>query len=159
MNSLRLPVPSNLTARSRRFLFAEWWRSVDQLTLILLLCLLCAGLVLSMAASPAASARYGIENPFYFLMRHFMFVVVGFGGAVFVSLFEPRGARRIGVLALPLGMKSKALCAGCELGLLVCSPQNLLSPPSLFLPPGCFPVRGAIRAYRRWRLFWSFIFF
>jgi cell division protein FtsW len=100
MNSLRLPVPSNLTARSRRFLFAEWWRSVDQLTLILLLCLLCAGLVLSMAASPAASARYGIENPFYFLMRHFMFVVVGFGGAVFVSLFEPRGARRIGVLAL-----------------------------------------------------------
>ena len=98
--NLSLPLPSTLTSRSRRFLLAEWWRSIDQLTLVLLICLLCAGLVLSMAASPAASARLGISSPFYFLSRHMMFVVVGFCGAVFVSLFEPRGARRIGVLAL-----------------------------------------------------------
>ena len=93
-------MPTTLTSRSRRFLLAEWWRSIDQLTLMLLLCLLCAGLVLSMAASPAASHRLGIESPFYFMLRHGVFAVVGFTGAVIVSLFQPTGARRIGVLAL-----------------------------------------------------------
>lgn len=93
-------MPTTLTSRSRRFLLAEWWRSIDQLTLMLLLCLLCAGLVLSMAASPAASHRLGIESPFYFMLRHGVFAIVGFTGAVIVSLFQPTGARRIGVLAL-----------------------------------------------------------
>ena len=100
MTSLRLPIPGTLTSRSRRFLLAEWWRSVDQLTLVLLICLLCAGLVLSMAASPAAASRYGIASPFHFLQRHVVFVALGLTGAVFVSLFEPRGARRIGILAM-----------------------------------------------------------
>lgn len=93
-------MPTSLTSRSRRFLLAEWWRSIDQLTLMLLLCLLCAGLVLSMAASPAASHRLGISSPFYFMLRHGVFAVAGFTGAVIVSLFQPTGARRIGVLAL-----------------------------------------------------------
>jgi len=93
-------MPHTLTSRSRRFLLTEWWRSIDQLTLMLLLCLLCAGLVLSMAASPAAAHRLGIQSPFYFLMRHGVFTVIGFTGAVAVSLFKPIGARRIGVLAL-----------------------------------------------------------
>lgn len=92
--------PTQLTARSRRFMLAEWWRSIDQLTLMLLLCLLCAGLVLSMAASPAASHRLGISSPFHFLLRHGVFAVAGFSGAVIVSLFTTRGARRIGILAL-----------------------------------------------------------
>ncbi|MEM9599789.1 MAG: putative peptidoglycan glycosyltransferase FtsW [Pseudomonadota bacterium] len=93
-------MPSQLTSRSRRFLLAEWWRSIDQVTLMLLLCLLGAGVILSMAASPAAAHRYGISEPFYFLMRHMMFAGAGLAGAIFVSLFEPRDARRIGVLAL-----------------------------------------------------------
>ncbi|MGB6229366.1 MAG: FtsW/RodA/SpoVE family cell cycle protein [Litorimonas sp.] len=91
---------TQLLSRTRRFVLAEWWRSVDQLTLMLLLCLLLAGLVLSMAASPAAAHRLGIDQPFYFLFRQLFFAIVGFSGAVFVSLFEPQGARRIGVLAL-----------------------------------------------------------
>ncbi|MEM7728271.1 MAG: putative peptidoglycan glycosyltransferase FtsW [Pseudomonadota bacterium] len=91
---------SGLTSRSQRFLLTEWWRSIDQLTLILLVCLLCAGLVLSMAASPAAAHRIGMDSPFHYLFRHALFVCVGLPGAIFVSLFTPRGARRIGVLAL-----------------------------------------------------------
>lgn len=93
-------LPRQLTSRSRRFLLSEWWRSVDQLTLMLLLCLLCAGLVLSMAASPAASQRLGIQSPFYFLFRHGLFAFAGLAGAIAVSLFSPTGARRIGILAL-----------------------------------------------------------
>ena len=93
-------LPAHLTSRSRRFLITEWWRSIDQVMLVLLLCLLAAGIVLSMAASPAAAHRLGVDQPFYFLIKHLTFVFIGLSGAIFVSLFEPRGARRIGVLVL-----------------------------------------------------------
>ncbi len=110
MNAATLTgIRSQFTSRTRRFLLAEWWRSIDQLTLMLLLCLLCAGLVLSMAASPAAAHRLGYGSPFYFLTRHMVFAMMGFAGAVFVSLFQPRGARRIGVLALVGAMAVMAL--------------------------------------------------
>lgn len=102
-------MPSNLTARSRRFLLAEWWRSIDQVTLMLLICLLAAGLILSMAASPAAAQRLDLTNPFHFLIRHSVFVIVGLTGAVFVSLFEPRGARRIGIIVMVGAMAIMAL--------------------------------------------------
>lgn len=93
-------LPAHLSSRSSRFMMTEWWRSVDQMMLILLLCLLGAGIVLSMAASPAAAHRLGVDQPFYFLFKHLVFVSIGLGGAIFVSLFTPRGARRIGILAL-----------------------------------------------------------
>ena len=87
-------------SRTNRSLLAEWWRSVDHLLLGILVALIGAGLVLSMAASPAAAARLGYSDPFFFLMRHLMFAGMGLSGALVLSLFRPRDARRIGVLAL-----------------------------------------------------------
>lgn len=78
----------------------EWWRSVDRVMVSLFIVLLLAGMVLSMAASPNASAKLGISNPFYFFSRHFTFVAMGVTGAIIVSLMSPTNARRIGVLAL-----------------------------------------------------------
>jgi len=53
-----------------------------------------------MAASPAASIRLGIDNPFYFLYRQAIFVMMGLSGAFVLSLLNPSNARRIGVLTL-----------------------------------------------------------
>ncbi|MEE9346760.1 MAG: FtsW/RodA/SpoVE family cell cycle protein, partial [Robiginitomaculum sp.] len=64
------------------------------------LILIMAGLLLSLAASPAAAAKLNISNPFYFFSRHLAFAILGVGGAIFVSLFSPVNARRLGVLAL-----------------------------------------------------------
>jgi len=87
-------------SRTNRSVLAEWWRSVDHILLGFLICLIGAGLILSMAASPAASARLGYDNPFFFLYRHAFFAVLGITGALTLSLFRPQDARRIGVLAL-----------------------------------------------------------
>ena len=89
-----------MSSRSRRSFVGEWWRSVDQMTLSLLICLLGAGLILSMAASPAASARLDYDNSFFFLYRHLIFVALGLGGAFAVSLFDTLNARRLACVAL-----------------------------------------------------------
>ncbi len=87
-------------SRTNRSLMFEWWRSVDHITLGLLICLVSAGLILSMAASPAAAVRLDVSDPFHFLYRHGLFAVLGLSGVVLISTFSPKNARRIGVLAL-----------------------------------------------------------
>ena len=49
-----------LPSRTNRSPLAEWWRSVDHMMLGYLVALVGAGLILSMAASPAAAARLEI---------------------------------------------------------------------------------------------------
>lgn len=136
------------TSRTNRSVIGEWWRSVDHITLGFLVCLIGAGLILSMAASPAASIRLGISNPFYFLYRQALFVVLGLTGAFVLSLMTPTNARRVGVLALMgsvllcyffphLVMRSKAQPVGLNLGRSLSSRLNLQSQPLSSLPHGC----------------------
>lgn len=87
-------------ARTNRSPIFEWWRSVDQITLSLLLCLIAAGLILSMGTSPAASARLEYANPFNFLYRHAVFAALGLCGAILISILGATFARRIAILAL-----------------------------------------------------------
>ncbi len=87
-------------ARTNRSPIFEWWRSVDHVTLSLLLCLIAAGLILSMGTSPAASARLELSNPFNFLYRHAIFAGLGLVSAVVISMLGPKFARRIGIVAL-----------------------------------------------------------
>jgi cell division protein FtsW len=89
-----------IASRSRRTPIGEWWRSVDQVQLSMLIILIGAGLILSMAASPAATARLDYANPFYFLYRHIIFAVLGLSGALFISFIGPNWARRLGIIAL-----------------------------------------------------------
>ncbi|RYY91848.1 MAG: cell division protein FtsW, partial [Alphaproteobacteria bacterium] len=55
--------------RSDRSPLAEWWRTVDKGLMAAALILLGAGLVLSLAAGPAAAARIGYADPFHFVYR------------------------------------------------------------------------------------------
>ena len=93
-------LPRLITSRSRRNIIGEWWRSVDQVTLSFLVCLLGAGIILSMASSPAAAERLDYDSSFYFLYKHVIFVVMGVFGMFIVSLFDATNARRIAVLTL-----------------------------------------------------------
>lgn len=87
-------------SRTNRSPLTEWWRSVDHMTLGILVALIISGLILSMAASPAAASRLSLDNPFHFLYRHALFAVAGLVGAVIVSMMSANFARRMGVLAL-----------------------------------------------------------
>lgn len=86
--------------RSNRMPVLEWWRSVDHALVGLFIVLILSGLILSLAASPPASARLGYSDAFFFFKRHMFFAVTGVCGALTLSLFSPQNARRLAILAL-----------------------------------------------------------
>ncbi len=90
----------NLRSRTDRSALLEWWRSIDRMTVGILLALILTGLVLSMAASPVAEKLCRAGSTHCFLKRHVLFASIGVAGALIVSVFSVNNARRIGVLAL-----------------------------------------------------------
>lgn len=80
-------------SRADRSRVTEWWFTVDHVLLGAILAIVGAGLVLSLAASPAVAIRKGLPT-YYFVERHFLFSAVGALVMLVVSLFSPRGVRR-----------------------------------------------------------------
>jgi cell division protein FtsW len=78
----------------------DWWRSIDRTLLFVVLALIATGLVLSLAASPAAAERLHLTDPFYFLYRQSFFAGLGLIGLLAISSLSPKGARRLAVLTL-----------------------------------------------------------
>lgn len=91
--------------RADRSRIAEWWFTVDRVLLTSVLVLVAAGVILSLAASPAVAVRKGLP-PFYFAERHLAFAVLGVLIMLTVSLLSPRHIRR---LALALFLASVGL--------------------------------------------------
>lgn len=74
---------------------AEWWRTVDKGLIAAALILLGAGIMLSLAAGPAAAAKLDIEDPFHFVYRQAGFVLAAIGVLLGSSLLDPVWARRV----------------------------------------------------------------
>lgn len=81
--------------RSDKSPLAEWWRTVDKGLIAAALILLGAGMVLSLAAGPAAANKLKLEDPFYFVYRQAAFVLAAAGVLVASSLLSPAWARRV----------------------------------------------------------------
>lgn len=139
-------------SRTNRSPIFEWWRSVDHITLAFLICLIGTGIILSMAASPAAATRLNVADPFYFLYRHMMFVAVGLTGAFILSLMSPTNARRIGVLALlgaiglmfvvnATGVEVKGSTRWLRLGPFSLQPSEFAKPAFIVFAAWMFSVR------------------
>ena len=156
--------------RTRRSPILEWWRSVDHITLAFLVCLIGTGIILSMAASPAAATRLGVDNPFYFLYRHSMFAAAGFAGAIILSFFSILNARRIAVLSLigMMGLLVVVMFAGYEvkgaqrwirLGGFGLQPSEFVKPAFIVFAAWMFAARKktriSLRSVSSSRYFWS----
>ncbi|WP_417469836.1 putative lipid II flippase FtsW [Maricaulis sp.] len=79
---------------------ASWWRGIDRTLLFVILALITTGIVLSMASSPAAAARLGLDDPFHFLYRQVIFSLIGVVAMLAISSLNPKGARRLAALVL-----------------------------------------------------------
>src|SRR5215468_12663340 len=97
-----------MIARSRRFAFTAWWRTVDKLMLAALLVVMLAGIVLSLAASPPVAARLGLE-PFYFVNRHVLYLVPAIAVLLVPSFLPLRHIRRIALLVFIASLVLMAL--------------------------------------------------
>lgn len=73
---------------------AEWWRTIDKGLIAAALILLGAGLVLSLAAGPAAADRIGYDDPFHFVYRQAIFAAAAAGLMIATSLLDATWARR-----------------------------------------------------------------
>ncbi len=81
--------------RSDQSPLAEWWRTVDKGLIAAALILLAAGMMLSLAAGPAAAARIGHSDPFYFVYRQAIFASAAAIIMVASSTLDAMWARRV----------------------------------------------------------------
>ena len=84
-------------SRADRSRLTEWWFTVDHALLAAILVLMAAGLVLSLAASPAVALKKGLPM-FHFVERQLVFSLVGLALMLAVSLLTPLGVRRLALV-------------------------------------------------------------
>jgi cell division protein FtsW len=97
-----------MVSRTQRTPFAEWWWTVDRLTLAAVGGLMLAGVVLSLAASPPVASRIGLD-PFYFVNRHILFLVPTAIILVGVSFLNGQQIRRLSLLVFAVSLIMVAL--------------------------------------------------
>ena len=103
-------------ARTDQSHVAQWWFTVDRVLLTAILVLVGAGLVLSLAASPAMAIKRGLPV-FYFATRHAAFAVLAGGLIVGLALLAPRPMRRLclALLIVAIGSMVAVLWIGPEI--------------------------------------------
>ena len=87
--------------RTDTSIFGRWWWTVDRWTLLAVALLIALGGVLTLAASPAAADRLGLES-FHFVKRQLVFAISTLALLAFASLLSPLGVRRLGLLGFPV---------------------------------------------------------
>jgi cell division protein FtsW len=92
-----------MVSRAHRTPFAEWWWTVDRLTLAALGALMLAGIVLSLAASPPVAGRLGLD-PFYFVNRHILFLAPTIAVLLGVSFLSPHQIRRLSLIVFVISI-------------------------------------------------------
>jgi cell division protein FtsW len=103
-------------SRAERSLLTDWWFTVDRVLVAGILAIVAAGVVLSLAASPAIAVRRGLP-PLHFVERQLLFAGAGVVIMLAVSLLSPAGVRRLAlaVFAASLVLMLLTLAVGAEI--------------------------------------------
>ena len=90
-------------SRTDPSMLGRWWWPLDRWALLGVTLLFAVGAILTVAASPGAAARIGLE-PFFFVRHQFTFMVPALLILLAVSMLSPRGVRRMAVVVLGAGI-------------------------------------------------------
>jgi cell division protein FtsW len=103
-------------SRVERSVLTDWWFTVDRMLLATILAIAAAGVVLSMAASPAIAIKRGLPT-YYFVERQLTFIAAGLVLMLALSLLSPARVRRVALamLAICLALLVLVLLAGTEI--------------------------------------------
>jgi cell division protein FtsW len=103
-------------SRAEKSVLTDWWFTVDRTLLMGILAIAGAGVVLSLAASPAIAIKRGLPT-YTFVERQLVFIALGTALMLGLSLLSPAGVRRLalGVFAVCLGLLVFVLVAGVEI--------------------------------------------
>ncbi len=127
--------------RADRSVLANWWWTVDRLTMIALFLLAGSGLLLCLAASPAVANRLGYAE-FHFFYRQLVFMPAALVALLAGSILSPRGVRRIGLLIFLAGLIGMVLAV--MIGPEVNGAQRWLSLGSFKIQPSEFAKPGFV---------------
>ena len=130
--------------RTDRSATAQWWWTVDRLTLGLVCLMILAGLIFSFSSSPIAAPKTEIPNPFYYTQRHFIFALMAVAMIASVSMLSIKGIIRVclGVYGIALGIMAALPVIGhaakggrrwLELGFFSLQPSEFLKPALIVL--------------------------
>ncbi len=123
---------------------AEWWRTIDKGLIAAALILMGAGLVLSLAAGPAAASRIGYPDPFYFVYRQVIFASVAAMLMFAASMLDATWARRVCALlfvvcfflmaaTLLVGHEAKGASRWIRIGGATFQPSEIIKPAVIVL--------------------------
>jgi cell division protein FtsW len=130
--------------RTDRSRVGQWWWTVDHWLLGATALLILIGVYLSFGASPAAAARHGLGDPFYYAIRQCMFSGLGAGVMLAVSMMSPKGIRRTAffvfagaivlMLAIPfIGHASNGAKRWIAFGGMTLQPSEFMKPALIVL--------------------------
>jgi cell division protein FtsW len=132
-------------SRTDPSILGRWWWTLDRWALLVLVLLFAVGAILTVAASPGAAARIGLE-PFHFVRYQFAYMVPALLILLSVSMLSPRGVRRLATVLFAIGL---VLVAATQFaGIEIKGASRWLSlggftfQPSEFVKP-CFAVVAA----------------
>ncbi len=125
--------------RASRNLFADWWWTVDRLAASTVIALIGIGLMLAVAASPAASGGPHAEGNFNFALKQSFFAVIAVAILFGASLMRPAQVRMVAFivflaallgsfLVLFLGTQTLGARRWLDLGLMTLQPSEFLKP-------------------------------
>jgi cell division protein FtsW len=89
--------------RSEVSVLAQWWLDVDRVLIATVLTIVAAGLLLSLAASPAIAIKRGLPT-YYFVQRQFLFALLSMGFMLAASVLSARGVRRLALFIVVAGL-------------------------------------------------------
>ena len=75
----------------------NWWRTVDRVSIIVILAIASFSIIAVTTASPAIGARIGLE-PLYFMKRQIIYVLLGLSMVFFFSLMSDKLIKRLAIL-------------------------------------------------------------
>ncbi len=90
-------------SRTDQSILGRWWWTLDRWALLVLALLFALGAILTVAASPSAAQRIGLE-PFHFVRHQFVFMVPALLTLLTVSMLPPLGVRRLAVVVFVIGL-------------------------------------------------------
>lgn len=148
--------------RTNQSWLARWWWTVDHPTLFALVALIGVGAVLVTAASPAVATRIGLD-PYYFITRQHVFLLLSLLTMVGVSVLEPWQMRRLAVLGFAasvglmflvpfLGVEVKGAHRWVSIAGISIQPSEFLKPCFAVVMAWIFAERVKTPGFPGWRI-------
>ncbi|MCP5405062.1 MAG: cell division protein FtsW [Pseudomonadaceae bacterium] len=87
--------------RQSRHPLVRWWWEMDRVAVLLIVVILIAGAVAGSTASVAVAKKYAV-GPYYFALRHWIFLGMAAAVMAAMTVLRPTGIKRVGLLIFVL---------------------------------------------------------